>query len=138
MSDLLSSNLDTTNSTNNTLDITVDGELTGGKSTNHEQTSANTTVRATETEFLGDLDQAGGGALTGSALGLVDLGEHGVGGLGDDGGGETGDETGAQVDGGLEAVGGGLLVEGLPDGLGNLLVDDELGHSVRNPAEISM
>lgn len=115
------------------LDVTVDGELTGGKSTDHEETSTNTAVRTTETELLGDLDQTAGGALTGETLGLVDLGEHGVGGLGDNGGGETGNETRAEVDGGLHARGHGGLVELAEDGLGDLLEDDELGHGVWDP-----
>lgn len=99
----------------------------------HEQTSTNTGVRTTDTEFLGDLDQAGGGTLTGLTLGLVDLGEHGVGGLGDDGGSETGDQTGTKVDGSLGRGGQGALVNALVDSLRNLLVDDELGHGVGNP-----
>lgn len=115
------------------IELTVDGELEGSQGTNHEQTSADTSVRATETKLFADLDQAGGGALTGQALGLVDLGQHGVGGLRDDGGGETGNQTGAQVDGGLHALGHGALGLDLVDGLGDLLVDDELGAGVRNP-----
>lgn len=102
----------------------------------HEQTSTNTGVRAAEAELLGDLDQTGGGTLTRGALGLVDLGEHGVGGLGDDGGSETSNQTGAKVDGSLSGVGQGALVNALVDGLGDLLVDDELGHGVRNPINV--
>lgn len=125
--------LNTTSGTEDTLDVTVDGELTGSDTTDHEETGTDTGVRATETELLGDLDEAGDSALTGSALGLVDLGQHGVGGLGDDGGGETGDKTGAQVDGGLATGGEGALVNGLVDGLGDLLENDELGHGVGDP-----
>lgn len=87
----------------------------------------------TKTKLLGDLDQTGSGALTRHTLGLVDLGEHGVGGLRDDGGGETGNETRAKVDGGLHTGGGSALVNALVDGLGDLLVNDELGHGVGNP-----
>jgi len=86
-----------------------------------------------ETKLLGDLDQTGSGALTGCALGLVDLGEHGVGGLRNEGGSETGDETGTKVDGGLHTGRGSGLIDALVDGLGNLLVNDELGHGVGNP-----
>lgn len=87
----------------------------------------------TETELLGDLDQAGSGALTRQTLGLVDLGEHGVGGLRNEGGSETGDETGTKVDAGLHTGRGSALVNALVDGLGDLLVNDELGHGVGNP-----
>jgi hypothetical protein len=108
--------------------------LTGSQSTNHEETGANTSVGSAETELLGDLDQTGGGSLSGQTLALVDLGEHGVGGLGDDGSGETGDETGRQVVDGLHAGGGLRLVDNSVDGLVDLLEDDELGHGVRNPS----
>ena len=91
-------------------------------------------ITYSEAELLGDLDQTGSGALTGETLSLVDLGEHGVGGLGDEGGSETGDETGTKVDGGLETGRGGVLVDRLVDSLGNLLVNDELGHGVGDPA----
>jgi hypothetical protein len=117
------------------LTITVDGELSSGQGSDHEQTGAKTGVRALNTELLGDLDQAGGGALSGSALGLVDLGEHGVGWLGDEGGGETGDETGSEVDTGLGTVGEGGAVDLLVDGLDDLLVHDELGHGVWDPVD---
>lgn len=113
--------------------LTVDGELEGGQSSNHEETSTDTGVGSTETKLLSDLDQTGSGSLTGQTLGLVDLGQHGVGGLGDDGGGETGNQTGAQVDGGLHALGHGALGLDAVDGLSDLLVDDELGASVRDP-----
>ena len=119
------------------LDVTVDGELTGSKGTDHEETGTDTTVRALDTELLGDLDETAGGALTGSTLGLVDLGKHGVGGLGDKGGGETGDETGTEVDGGVHAARGGGLVNVVGvDVLGDLLVDDELGHGVGDPGKL--
>ena len=126
-------NLDTTGGTESLLQVTVDGELTGSEGTDHEETGSNTGERTTDTKLLGDLEEAGGGALTGETLGLVDLGKHGVGGLRDDGGGETGNETGTQVDGGLETVGEGLLGPGAESGLGNLLEDDELGHGVGDP-----
>lgn len=119
------------------LDVTVDGELTGGQSTNHEETGTDTGERATETELLGDLDETAGGTLTRKSLGLVDLGKHGVGGLGDDGGGETGNETGTEVDGGVGAGRGSGLVDVVGvDGLSDLLVDDELGHGVGDPVEM--
>jgi hypothetical protein len=118
-------------------ELTVDGELTGGQGTDHEETGTDTAVRATDTELLGDLDQTASGSLTGSTLGLVDLGQHGVGGLGDDGSGETGDETGAQVVDGLHAVGGLALVDNSVDSLVDLLEDDELGHGVGDPDHMS-
>lgn len=122
--------LDTTNSSKSLLEVTIDGELTSGQGTNHEETSTNTSVRSLEAELLADLDEAGGGSLTGETLGLVDLGKHGVGGLRDNGGGETSDQTGTEVDEGLLAVGEGLLRELAESSLSNLLVDDELGHGV--------
>lgn len=123
----------TTCGTESLLDVTVDGELTGGQSTNHEETGTDTAVRSTETELLGDLDETAGGSLSGQTLGLVDLGKHGVRRLGDDGGGETGNETGAQVVDGLHGVGGLGLVDNSVDGLVDLLEDDELGHGVGDP-----
>ena len=125
--------LNTTSGTQDALDVTVDGELTGSDTTDHEKTGTDTGVRATDTELLTDLDETGDSALSGETLGLVDLGEHCVSGLGDDGGGETGDKTGAQVDGGLATGGEGVLVDGLVDGLRDLLEDDELGHGVGDP-----
>ena len=118
------------------LDAAVQTELASSKSTNHEQTSANTGVRAAETKLLGDLDEAAGGALTGKTLGLVDLGEHGVGRLRDNGGGETSNETGAEVDGGLGAAGSLAFVDVSVRGLVDLLEDDELGHGVRDPVKM--
>lgn len=120
------------------LTITVDGELSSGQGSDHEQTGANAGVRALEAELLGDLDQAGGGALSGCALGLVDLGKHGVGWLGDDGGGETGDQTGTEVDTSLGTVGEGGLVDLTVDSLDDLLVHDELGHGVWDPIRLSV
>lgn len=117
--------------------LTVDGELTGGQGTDHEETGTNTAVGTTDTELLGDLDETAGGALTGLTLGLVDLGQHGVSGLGDDGGGETGDETRAEVVDGLHAVGGLALVDDGVDGLVDLLEDDELGAGVGDPFHVS-
>lgn len=129
-------NLDTANGAEGLLQVTVDGELTGSEGTDHEETGTNTTVRATDAELLSNLDQAGGGALSGKTLGLVDLGKHGVGGLGDNGSGETSNETRAEVSNSLHAVGEVLLGELAEDSLGNLLEDDELGHGVRDPARL--
>lgn len=125
--------LNTASGTEEALHVTVDGELTGSQGTDHEETGADTSVAATEAELLADLGKAGDGALTRETLGLVDLAQHGISGLGDDGGGKTGNETGSEVDGGLGAVGHGVLVEGAQDGLGDLLEDDELGHGVGDP-----
>ena len=55
-----------------------------------------------------------------------------------DGSGETGDETGTKVNGGVGGRGRLGLVDTAVDGLGNLLVHDELGHGVRNPTVISL
>lgn len=115
--------------------VAVDGELTGSKSTNHEETGAKTGVRTTDTELLGDLDETRGGTLTRSTLGLVDLGQHGISGLRDESSGETGNQTRAQVGNGLHAIRERLLGVRAEDGLGDLLEDDELGHGVRNPKE---
>lgn len=117
------------------LDVTIDGELTGGDTTDHDETGANTGERATETELTSNLHKTGDSALSGETLGLVDLGKHGIGGLGDDGSSESSNETGAKVNGGLHAAGGLALVDGAVDHLGNLLEDDELGHGVRNPIQ---
>lgn len=118
------------------LDVAVDGELTGSEGTDHEETGTNTAVRTTETELLGDLDQTAGGSLSGKALGLVDLREHSVGGLRDKSGGETGNKTRSEVDGGLHTRGKSVLVDTVVDGLSDLLEHDELGHGVRDPADI--
>ncbi|TKW49736.1 hypothetical protein CTA1_5092 [Colletotrichum tanaceti] len=120
--------LDTAGGTEGLLEVAVDGELTGSEGTDHEETGTDTGVGAADAELLGDLDEAGGGAFSGETLGLVDLGEHGVGGLRDDGGGETGNETRAEVDGCLGTVGEGVLGVLAEDGLRDLLEDDELGH----------
>lgn len=92
--------------------------LTSGKSTNHEETakesnvkirckppsrehnvpSTKTSEETLRTELAAHLDQTASSGLPGESLGLVDLGEQGVGGLGDDSGGETSNQTGAQVE----------------------------------------
>lgn len=56
------------------LNITVDGELTGGQGTNHEETSTDTSEATTKTKLLSNLDQSAGRSLTGETLCLVDLG----------------------------------------------------------------
>ena len=109
--------------------------MTSSQGSDHEETGSETRIAAAETELLGDLDQAAGGALSGQTLGLVDLGKHGVGGLRDDGGGETGEETGTQVVEGLHAGGSLVLVDNAVDGLVDLLEDTELGHGVGNLLE---
>lgn len=128
--------LNTAGGTEDTLDVTVDGELTSSQGTNHEQTSTDTGVGATEAELLTDLDQTGDGTLTGLTRGLVDLGEHGVGGLGDKGSSETSNETGAKVDSSLGTIAGGVLVDHTVDSLSSLLENDELGHGVGNPEKL--
>jgi hypothetical protein len=49
------------------LQVAVDGELTGGKGADHEQTGTKTGVRATNAKLLRDLDQTGSGTLARSA-----------------------------------------------------------------------
>ena len=109
--------------------------MTSGQSSDHEQTSTNTSIATAETKFLGDLNQSRSGALTGKTFGLVDFGKHGVGGLGDQGSGETGDQARSQVDDGLGSIRSSVLVDGAVDLLGNLFIDDELGHGVRDLLE---
>jgi len=129
------SDLDTTDGTEGLLDVSVDGELTGSEGTDHEETGTETGEGSLESELLGDLDETGGGSLSWKTLGLVDLGEHGIGWLGDNGSGETSNQTGTQVDTGLSEIGGGGLVDNSVDSLRDLLVDDELGHGVWNLLE---
>ena len=114
--------------------LTVDSELSGSQSTNHDQTSTNPAKRTTETKLLSDLDQSASCALAGETLGLVNLGKHGIGRLGDNCSGETGNQTRTKVDGSLHAVAGLLLIEevGVRE-LGDLLIDNKLGHGVWNP-----
>lgn len=72
--------------------------LTSGEGTDHDQPGAHTGEQTRGAELTGHLDESRGGRLSGSTLGLVDLGQQGVGGLRDDGGGHTGDETGREVE----------------------------------------
>jgi hypothetical protein len=108
----------------------VDSELEGSQRANHEQPRTNAGERSAETKLPANLDQTAGSTLTREALGLVDLAKHGIGRLRDDSGRETSHQTGAQVDDGLHAVAHVLLGVLPVDGLGDLLVDDELGHGV--------
>lgn len=55
------------------LDVTVDGELTGSQTTNHDQSCRKTSEGTTKAQFAGNLDQTRGSALTRQALSLVDL-----------------------------------------------------------------
>ena len=132
---LLGGNLNTTNGTEGLLQVTVDTELSHGNQTNHGKTGTNTGVRSLDSELFSDLDKTGGGSLSWRTLGLVDLGQHGVGWLGDNGGSETGNETRSEVDTGLLGVGESGLVDLGVDGLNDLLEDDELGHGVWNPGK---
>jgi hypothetical protein len=127
--------LHTTSGTKSLLDVRVDGELEGSQGTNHEQTGTDTGVGSLNSKLLPDLDEAGGGALSGSAGGLVNFGQHSISRLGNDGGGKTGNQTGTQVGNGLHGWGHILLREDTEDGLRSTLVHDELGHSVRNLLE---
>lgn len=118
------------------LDITVDGKLTGGQSTNHEESGTDTTVATAQTKLLGDLDQSAGCALTGKTLCLVDLGQHGIGGLGNDCGSETSDKTRSQVDNSLCSIRSSVLIDGIfVDSFDDLLKDHKLGHGVGNLLE---
>jgi hypothetical protein len=111
--------------------------LSGGEGTDHDETSTHTGEETGGAELAGHLDETRGDRLAGSALGLVDLGEEGVGGLGDDGGGHTGDETTTEVEGG--GLSAGELALGLTPDLEDLLHSDlvhgELGHGVRDLLE---
>lgn len=129
------SKLNTASGAQSLLDVGVDGELEGSEGTDHEETGTDTGVGSLKTELLGDLDETGSSALARGTRGLVDLGQHGVGRLGDNGGSETSNQTRSQVGNGLGGGGEGLLGEGVEDGLGDLLEDDELGHGVRNLLE---
>jgi hypothetical protein len=71
--------------------------LTSGKGTDHDETGAHTGEETLDTELSGHGDQTRHDRLSGETLGLVDLGEEGVGGLRDDGSGHTGDQTGREV-----------------------------------------
>ena len=122
--------------TESLLDVTVDGELTGGDTTDHDQTGRETSEGTTETKLTSDLDETADGTLTRGSLGLVDLGKHGVSGLGDDGSSETGKETSSEVDSGLGTVGHLGLVELSEDQLRELLESDELGDGVGDPVEV--
>lgn len=129
-SNRLFGNFDATSSSKYSLNVTVDGELTGGQSTNHEETSTNTGIAATETKLLCDLDQSASCALTRETLCLVDLGQHSVGRLGNQSSSETSNKTRSQVDHSLGAIGSSVLVNALVDGFSDLLVNDKLGHGV--------
>jgi hypothetical protein len=124
--------------TKSLLDVTVDGELTSGQTTNHEQSGGQTSERATETKLAGDLDQSADSALTGRTLGLVDLREHSVGRLGNNGGTETSEKTRSKVDTGLGAARELGLVGVAEDDLGNLLEGGELGDGVGNSVCVFM
>lgn len=113
---------------------TVDGELSGRDTSNHDETSTNTSVAAADTELPADLDQTAHGAFSGKTLGLVDFAKHGVGGLGDDGSGEPSDKTSSQVGGGLLTSRHLGLVKGVENNFSNLFVNDELGHCVWHSA----
>lgn len=116
------------------LDITVDGELASSDGADEEETGTKTAEAALETELTGNLDETRHSSLTRGTLGLVDLAEHGISGLGDNSSSETSSETRSKVNTSLSTVGESFLVDLVVDGLRDLLENDELGHSVRNPA----
>lgn len=127
-----SGDLDTAGGVEHALDVSIDEELAGSEGTDHDETGTHAGEETLDTELLGHLDEARGGRLAGGTLGLVDLGEEGVGGLRDDGGGHTGDETGAEVEAGLLTLGkrGLGAAHGVEDLLRGDLEDGELGHGV--------
>jgi hypothetical protein len=131
----LSSDFYTTSSSHGFLKVAIYGKLAGSESSDHEETGTDTRVRSTDTELLTDLDETRDSSLTGETLGLVDLGEHGIGGLRDNGGSETGHQTRAKVGNSLHTIGHVLLGELVEDSLRDLLEDDELGHGVRDLLE---
>jgi len=106
--------------------------LTSGKGTDHDKTSAHTGEETRNTELTGHLDKSGSSTLSWGTLGLVDLGQEGVGGLRDDGSGHTGDKTGRQVETSLLTTGEGVLglASSGEDLLNGNLEDGELGHGV--------
>ena len=108
--------------------------MTSGKTTNHEQSGGETRETAAKTKLASDLDQSADSTLTGCTLGLVDLGEHSVGGLGNDGGAETGKETRSKVDTSLGAARELGLVGVAKDDFGDLLEGSELGDGVGDSA----
>ena len=118
------------------LDVAVDGELTGGQTTNHEQPCGQTGEAATKTKLASDLDQPAHGALTRRTLGLVDLGEHSVGRLGNDGSAETGEKTRSEVDTGLGAARKLGLVGVAENDFGNLLEGGELSDGIGNSVSV--
>ena len=119
------------------LDVSVDGELTSGEGTNHDEPGTHAGEETTETKLLGDLDEAASGRLAGEGLGLVDLGQKGVGRLRDKGGAATGDDTTGEVEAGDGARGELLLLlaSRLDEGLKGNFEEVELGHSVRDLLE---
>jgi len=120
--------------TKSLLDITIDGELSSSQTTNHEQTGRQTSERTAETQFASDLDQARNSALTRKTLGLVDLGEHGVGRLRDNGSSETSKKTRAKVYRGNSAGGQcGLVTHGSKDSFRELFECEEFGDGVGDP-----
>lgn len=129
--------LDGVGGTKSALQLTVDGELTSGDRTNHDETGGQTTKETPDTEFTCKLGDTAGDGLTGGSLGLVDLGEQRVGGLRDGSGGETSDKTGTEVEHGSFTTGEFGL--GLAVSRDGLLEDDlhggELGHVVRDLLE---
>jgi len=62
-----------TSSTKNTLDLSENGELPRGESSNHEQTSTKTGEQTPDTKLTTHLNETSGGGLPRKRLGLVDL-----------------------------------------------------------------
>lgn len=112
-------------------------ELTGSQGTDHDETGAHTAEEATDTELLGDLDEAASGCLTRESLRLVDLGQESVGGLRDKGGSAPSDDTTEEVEACLGTAGQLLLglAGSLDEGFRCNFKEVELGHGVRNLLE---
>lgn len=119
------------------VDYTRQLTLAGGKSTNHDQPGTHSGEQAGDAKLTSHLDETASDSLARKSLGLVDLGEEGIGGLGDDGGSETSGQTRGKIEGAELAraefrFGDASEVDGLLEGN---FVDTELGHGVRHLLE---
>ena len=96
--------------------------MTSGQGGNHDQPGAHAGEETPDTELTCHLEESGHDALSRCTLGLVNLGQEGVGGLGDDGGGTTCYDTTGEVESLALTTGEGVF--GLVGGLENLLDGD--------------
>jgi hypothetical protein len=93
----------------------------------------NASKAATDSKFPANLDQAAGSALSWQTLGLVDLAQHSISWLRNSGSRETGNETGPKVDNGVGRRTRSFLVDDTINRFGNLLINHEFCHRIRNP-----